>query len=81
MSSFSTQIGGDHYGVNRLQPIDVAAANNYDFFEGSALKYLDRHARKDGSRDLQKCMHYIQMMLERKYGVTCTITYEEKDGR
>ena len=79
-SSFTTQVGGDHYGTDRIQPIDVAAANNYDFFEGSALKYLDRYSRKEGAKDLKKCMHYVQMILELKYGVRCTITYEEDNG-
>lgn len=60
------QIGGDHYGSN-LQPIDVIDAWKLDFYEGSALKCLARHRKKNGREDIQKAIHYLELLLERQY--------------
>lgn len=62
------QVGGDHYkNKGGLQPIDVIDAWELDFYEGSALKYLARHKRKNGAEDLDKAIHYLQLLKERKY--------------
>ena len=60
------QVGGDHYKMS-LQPIDVIDAWGLDFYEGSALKYLARHRKKNGAEDLKKAIHYLELLLERQY--------------
>lgn len=62
------QVGGTHYKGD-LQPIDVIDAWGLDFYEGSALKYLARHRKKNGREDVEKAIHYLELLLERQYGV------------
>lgn len=66
LSASERQVGGDHYG-NELQPIDVVDAWGLDFYEGSALKYLARHRKKNGAEDIRKAIHYLELLLERQY--------------
>lgn len=61
------QVGGDHYQGGDLQPVDVIDAFHLDFYEGNALKYLLRYEKKNGKEDLLKAIHYIEMIIERKY--------------
>jgi hypothetical protein len=61
------QVGGDHYKGGDMQPIDVIDAFSLDFYEGSALKYLLRHRKKNGKEDILKAIHYLQLLLERQY--------------
>ncbi|WPH58251.1 hypothetical protein SEA_LUCKYSOCKE_107 [Streptomyces phage LuckySocke] len=61
------QVGGTHY-KGSLQPIDVIDAWGLDFYEGSALKYLARHRKKNGREDIEKAIHYLELLLERQYG-------------
>lgn len=61
------QVGGNHYQGGDLQPIDVIDAFHLDFYEGNALKYLLRHGKKNGKEDLEKAIHYIEMIIERRY--------------
>jgi hypothetical protein len=37
------------------------------FAEGNAIKYICRHPHKNGREDLEKAMHYIEMIIERDY--------------
>jgi len=60
------QVGGTHYKGD-LQPIDVIDAWGLDFYEGSALKYLARHRKKNGAEDIKKAIHYLELLLERQY--------------
>lgn len=41
--ALSRQVGGDHYKVKGIQPVEFIRANGLDFFEGSAVKYITRH--------------------------------------
>lgn len=65
-SASERQVGGDHYGDD-LQPIDVIDSWGLDFYEGSALKYLARHRKKNGAEDIKKAIHYLELLLERQY--------------
>ena len=63
----SVQVGGSHYRDMKLQPIDFIMQNNLDFCTGNAIKYLCRHRTKHGKQDLEKAIHYIQMLMEQEY--------------
>ena len=39
-------------------------ANNIGFMEGNVIKYVVRHKDKGGIADLEKAMHYLQMLIE-----------------
>jgi hypothetical protein len=67
MSSLDVQTGGDHYKNRTIQPVQFAYANNLNYFEGSVLKYITRHRQKNGKQDLEKAIHYLQMLIELEY--------------
>lgn len=57
----------NHY-ESTIQPVDYIRANNLDFFEGNAIKYITRHRRKNGAEDIRKAIHYLEMILKNEYG-------------
>jgi len=67
MSVYKKQIGGKHYRSMRIQPSKFINDNNLLFAEGNAIKYICRHAAKNGKEDLKKAKHYIDMIIERDY--------------
>ena len=65
----SKQIGGNHYKDCKIQPIEYIVGNDLTFCEGNAVKYITRHRRKgEGAKDIQKAIHYLEMILETEYG-------------
>lgn len=64
----STQIAGDHYTRCAIQPIEYIEANGLGYHEGNVIKYITRHGSKGGVDDLRKARHYIDMLIEFKYG-------------
>lgn len=62
-----TQVGGDHYKMG-IQPIDFISANGLNFSEGSVIKYICRHRKKNGREDLLKARHYIDLLIQAEYG-------------
>ena len=64
MSSKKHQVGGDHYQVQSIQPIDYILANELDFCEGNIVKYITRWKYKNGLEDLKKARHYLDFLIE-----------------
>jgi len=63
------QVGGDHYKTCKIQPVDYIVENNLTFLEGNVVKYITRHRRKgEGARDIEKVIHYCELILEKDYG-------------
>ena len=60
------QVNGDHYKLP-IQVWDFIASNNLDFFQGNIIKYVVRHAKKNGKDDLKKAKHYIDKLIELRY--------------
>lgn len=65
VSPTDTQVGGNHYAKNKIQPIDFILANNLGWCEANAVKYLTRWKNKNGLEDLRKAKHYIELLIER----------------
>jgi len=63
------QVGGDHYKNGKMQVFDVWDAFGLDPYEANAVKYLLRHRKKNGKEDLEKAIHYIQVIMEKNYDV------------
>ena len=63
MSVKETQVGGSHYKLE-IQPIDFIVKNNIPFREANVIKYVTRHREKNGKQDIEKAIHYLQMILE-----------------
>jgi hypothetical protein len=63
-SAFNSQVGGDHYKSLAIQPVEYITANNIPYIEGNIIKYITRWRNKNGVQDLQKVIHYAQMLIE-----------------
>ena len=60
------QVGGTHYKSD-IECWDYIIANNIDYLEGSAIKYVTRHKSKGGRADILKAIHYLEKILEVQY--------------
>ena len=58
------QVGGSHYSSMTIQPGHFIRANNLGWFEGNAIKYICRHKAKNGIQDIEKAIHYLELVLE-----------------
>lgn len=67
-SPLDKQIGGEHYKTMKIQPVEFIVANNLDFLEGNVVKYISRHKQKGGKEDVEKVIHYCQLILKTQYG-------------
>ena len=67
MSSYKKQIGGKHYLNYKIQPSEFVIENKLLYPEGNVIKYILRHQDKGGKEDLEKAMHFIEMIIERDY--------------
>ena len=65
--SLNKQINGDHYKNMKIQPAEFINENKLLFAEGSAIKYICRHKQKGKRKDIEKAIHYLEMILERDY--------------
>lgn len=68
MSALDKQEGGNHYKDMKIQPVEFIDANQIPFLEGNVIKYICRHANKNGAQDIHKVIHYCELILELRYG-------------
>lgn len=57
------QVGGVHYLTMKIQPWDIIDANELNYYEGNAIKYILRR-KGDRIEDLQKAIHYLEHLIE-----------------
>ena len=67
LSSLLKQVGGNHYKKMTIQPAEFINKNKLLFAEGNAIKYICRHSSKGGIQDVDKAIHYLEMVKERDY--------------
>jgi len=67
LKSLLTQVGGDHYKKMVIQPAEFINKNKLLFAEGNAIKYICRHSSKGKLQDIDKAIHYLEMVKERDY--------------
>ena len=67
MSAYKKQVGGSHYKDMIIQPADFINKNKLLFAEGNAIKYICRHQSKGKLQDIEKAIHYLEMIIERVY--------------
>ena len=58
------QVGGKHYKNFKIQPIEFITANNLNFIQGCVIKYICRFDKKNGNEDLDKVIHYCELLKE-----------------
>ena len=66
-SPYQKQVGGKHYIKYKIQPSEFVVENKLLYPEGSVIKYILRHQDKGGKQDLEKAIHFIEMIIERDY--------------
>jgi hypothetical protein len=57
-----------HYKKMAIQPSEFIYRNELNWLQGNAIKYICRHAAKDGLDDLLKAKHYLDLLIEWEYG-------------
>jgi len=63
--TMSTQIGGDHYTVMNIQPMEYSMANGLNACQHTIIKYVSRYKDKGTPlQDLTKAKHTIDMLIE-----------------
>ena len=65
--TLSSQVDGNHYTSMKIQPAEFINENHLEFAEGNAIKYICRHQKKGKRKDIEKAIHYLEMILERDY--------------
>lgn len=58
------QVGGGHYVSLPIQPSHYIRANKIGWYEGNAIKYITRYQQKGGRKDIEKAIHYLELILE-----------------
>ena len=84
MKASERQVGGSHYKDMPIQPLEFIIKNGLNWCEGSAIKYICRHANKNGVQDIDKAIHYLELLKELEYdrqrdNPTATGASEESD--
>ena len=65
--TLNRQVDGTHYKNMKIQPAHFINENKLLFAEGNAIKYICRHSQKGGIQDIDKAIHYLEMVKERDY--------------
>ena len=66
-NAWDKQVGGEHYKKYAIQPAQFALANGLDYAQSNAIKYIVRHKDKNGVQDLDKAIHYIELLKQHHY--------------
>lgn len=64
VSSLERQVGGTHYKDNIIQPIEFITKNGFGFSTGNVIKYVSRYEATNDLEDLDKAIHYLELMKE-----------------
>ena len=67
MKTLEKQVKGDHYKRFIIQPAEFINANNLAYAEGNVIKYVCSHRFKGKKEDIEKAIHYLEMIIERDY--------------
>ena len=76
-SALDVQVGGDHYKNMVIQPIEFCQKNGINPCEYAAIKYICRHKLKGGRQDLEKAIHYLNLLIELEYPQEAKLVSQE----
>lgn len=62
--ALTKQVGGSHYKDMKIQPVEFCHVNSIPYLEATAIKYLCRWRKKNGIQDLDKAIHFIELLKE-----------------
>lgn len=60
-NQLNNQVGGNHYKVDMIQPVEVTAILDWGYIQGAIFKYVRRYRYKNGLEDLRKALHYSKI--------------------
>ena len=63
--SLDKQVDGNHYKSMKIQPAEFINENKLLFAEGNGIKYICRHRSKGKEKDIDKAIHYFEIIKER----------------
>ena len=64
-SALDRQVGSSqHYKDFKIQPIEFITANKLSFIQGNVIKYICRYDKKNGKEDINKIIHYCELLKE-----------------
>ena len=81
MKPYDKQIGGSHYQKFKIQPSKFVIENELLYPEGCVIKYILRHRLKGKKQDLEKAIHFIEMIIERDYPQKDFLEEAEKEKK
>ncbi len=61
------QVGGDHYKSMPIQVVEFCQKNQLNACESNIVKYACRHKNKGGVIDVDKIIHYAQLLKQIDY--------------
>ena len=64
LDALNVQVGGNHYKKYKIQPIEYAMANDLNYCQANAVKYITRYRDKGGVEDLRKAIHNLEILIE-----------------
>ena len=64
MKKTSKQVGGTHYELLNIEPVEVFVHYKMDWFQSEILKYCSRFLNKNGKQDLDKAYQVADMAIE-----------------
>ena len=67
-SALEKQVGGSHYKDFVIQPAEFIIKNKITGAEANVIKYVCRHRLKGGVEDIDKAIHFLELLKELEYG-------------
>jgi hypothetical protein len=64
MDADDYQVAGNHYRGGGYQHWNLVLSCDLDYLAGCSTKYVSRWRKKDGLKDLQKSLHYLNKLEE-----------------
>ena len=68
MKASDKQVEGDHYKKLNIQPMQYCLANDLNYGQANAIKYITRYKDKNGIEDLKKAIHCIELLIQFEEG-------------
>ena len=66
-TALNKQVGGNHYKNMPIQVVEFCQLNNLNACESNVIKYIVRHRLKGGVEDVDKAIHYAELLKELEY--------------
>ena len=67
MKATDKQVGGSHYKNFAIEPIEFIVKNKLAYCEANVIKYVCRHKEKNGVQDIDKAIHYLELLKHLEY--------------